>query len=492
VSETPLPADPAQLRTLVVELSAVIQAKDAQIRQLEAQVATLTARVEELERGRRKDSRTSSKPPSSDPIFTKQPKRTDRSLRERGQRRAGKQPGAPGATMRLVEEPAARVECWPGVCAGCGADLTGVPVGAAQRRQVTEPGPPPPPVTTEYVVGAKVCPACGTTSVGAAPAHASGRAQYGPEAHAQAANLTCANFLPVGRAGRLLGQITGLAVSEGWVAGVRGKAAGLLEDFVAHVRALLRDAPALHVDETPARTAGGLAYVHVACTRYLTLLHVGDRSAEAIDAGGVLPGYDGIIVRDGYGGYAHLTEALHAWCGAHLLRDLRDVYEFEPGAQRWAHAMAELLVEARDAAEAARAAGQTALAPAVLADLVGRYRALAAQGLEVNQYRPGRTAADAVRLARRFQTFEDMILRFVTHPGVVAFTNNTAEATIRGVKVQMRSSGGCWRTLQGLAEFAVVHSYLSTAAKWGIHSLDALRRLFTSGPWLPPALAPPG
>jgi transposase len=38
-----------------------------------------------------------------------------------------------------------------------------------------------------------------------------------------------------------------------------------------------------------------------------------------------------------------------------------------------------------------------------------------------------------------------------------------------------------------------VHSYLSTAAKWGIHSLDALRRLFTSGPWLPPAaLAPPG
>jgi transposase len=289
VSETPLPADPAQLRTLVVELSAVIQAKDAQIRQLEAQVATLTARVEELERGRRKDSRTSSKPPSSDLIFTKQPKRTDRSLRERGQRRAGKQPGAPGATMRLVEEPAARVECWPGVCAGCGADLTGVPVGAAQRRQVTEPGPPPPPVITEYVVGAKVCPACGTTSVGAAPAHASGRAQYGPEAHAQAANLTCANFLPVGRAGRLLGQITGLAVSEGWVAGVRGKAAGLLEDFVAHVRALLRDAPALHVDETPARTAGGLAYVHVACTRYLTLLHVGDRSAEAIDAGGVLP-----------------------------------------------------------------------------------------------------------------------------------------------------------------------------------------------------------
>ena len=26
----------------------------------------------------------------------------------------------------------------------------------------------------------------------------------------------------------------------------------------------------------------------------------------------------GTIMRDGYAGYAHLTDALHAWCGAHL------------------------------------------------------------------------------------------------------------------------------------------------------------------------------
>jgi transposase len=35
-----------------------------------------------------------------------------------------------------------------------------------------------------------------------------------------------------------------------------------------------------------------------------------------------------------------------------------------------------------------------------------------------------------------------------------------------------------------------VQSYLSTAAKWGIDALDALRQLFTTGPWLPPALTP--
>ncbi len=52
--------------------------------------------------------------------------------------------------------------------------------------------------------------------------------------------------------------------------------------------------------------------MHLACTSYLTLMHTGERSAPAIGAGGVLPGYAGIIVRDGYAGYGHLTDALHA------------------------------------------------------------------------------------------------------------------------------------------------------------------------------------
>ena len=122
------------------------------------------------------------------------------------------------------------------------------------------------------------------------------------------------------------------------MAGIRGKAAALVEasGFMQRVRELLKAAPAVHADETPARAAGGTRYVHLACTAYLTHLHTGDRSAEAIDAGGVLPGYAGIIVRDGYAGYGHLTDALHAWCGAHLLRDLKGLYDFEPDKQDWA------------------------------------------------------------------------------------------------------------------------------------------------------------
>lgn len=125
--------------------------------------------------------------------------------------------------------------------------------------------------------------------------------------------------------------------------------------------------------------------------------------------------------------------------------------------------MAALLIQARDAAREARRAGETTLAPQILASLTGRFRKLASAGLAANLYRRTATAKDARRIARRFLDFEDMILRFTIRPDLDIFTNNEAERTIRPVKVQQRSSGGCWRTIEGLADFAITQSYLSTA-----------------------------
>jgi transposase len=474
------------------ELAARLAEAYRLIAELAAQVERLSARVGQLECQGRKDSSTSSRPPSSDSPYKK--KGADRSLRERGKRRPGKQPGEPGSTMNLVDDPDERFEFPPAECCGCGADLAGEPVAAQRRHQVTDIEPAPAPKVTEYVAQVKECSGCGTVTEGKLPAHVRARASFGPETCAQAANLACGRYIPIHRSTLLLCQLAGIAVSTGWMAGIRAKAAALTEDsgFMDRVRELLKSAAAVHADETPARAAGGIRYVHLACTAYLTHMHTGDRSADAIDSGGVLPGYEGVIVRDGYAGYGHLTDALHAWCGVHLLRDLKGLYEFEPGKQEWASRMASLLVEARDAASAARLAGQSSLDTAVLEDLIIRYRALAATGVAANLYRRTATAMDARRIARRFLGFEDLILRFATRPNLDIFSNNEAERTIRPVKVQQRSSGGSWRTLQGLADFALVQSYLSTAAKWGISKLDALRGLFNGHAWLPPGLEPAG
>ncbi|HEY6276873.1 MAG TPA: IS66 family transposase [Streptosporangiaceae bacterium] len=474
------------------ELAARLAEAYRLIGELAAHNERLAAQVEDLKRRLGRDSSTSPGPPSSDSPYKK--KGRDRSLRERGKRRPGKQPGDPGTTMRLMDDPDERLEFPPAACRGCGAGLAGAPVTAQRRHQVTGIEPAPAPKVTEYVAQAKQCPCCGTVSEGELPPHVRARASFGPETCAQAANLTAGHHIPVYRATILLCQLAGIAVSTGWMAGIRGKAAALVaaSGFLDRVRELLKTAPAIHADETPARAAGGTRYVHLACTAYLTHLHTGDRSSDAIDAGQVLPGYAGVIVRDGYAGYGHLTDALHAWCGAHLLRDLKDLYDFEPGKQEWASQMACLLIEPRDAAPAARQAGQSSLDAVILEDLINRYRALAAAGLAANLYRRTATAKDARRTARRFLSFEDLILRFATRPDLDIFTNNEAERTIRPVKVQQRSSGGCWRTIEGLADFALVQSYLSTATKWGVSKLDALRHLFNGHAWLPPGLEPAG
>jgi len=460
----------------------------AQLAVRDALIEALTAQVDELRRRMDKDSSTSSKPPSSDSPYQKKPR--DRSLRGRSGRKPGKQPGAQSSTLKQSPDPDETVFCGPAACGCCGHDLAGEPVLAVQKRQVFEASPPPPPVVTEYQVAAKCCPACGEISVGLAPAGVTGRVQYGPLVHARAALAVCAHYLPVARAARLVAALTGVQVSAGFMAGVRGRAAGRLGPFMDRVRQLLRAAPVLYADETPARAAGKLHYVHVACTEFLTAMHTGDRTKEAIDAGGVLPGYEGTIVRDGYKGYEHLTDALHAWCGAHGLRDLAGLYRFDPEGQVWARSMADLLLDANAAATAARAAGHGSLDDAQLARIRSWYRGAVAKGVADNAGKTSQIAKDGLTLARRFRACEDMILRFATDLAV-GFTSNQAERDVRPVKVQQRTSGGTWRTLLGLADFAVVQSYLSTAAKWGIDALDALTLLFTDGPWLPPATAPP-
>jgi transposase len=151
--------------------------------------------------------------------------------------------------------------------------------------------------------------------------------------------------------------------------------------------------------------------------------------------------------------------------------------------------MADTLLDANQAAHQARAVGVDHLDPVVLTQIRNYYQGALAKGTTDNHDHRSTLAAQAHRLVQRFTRYEDLILRFAVDL-TVPFTNNCAERAIRPVKVQQRTSGGCWRTLQGLIDFALVHSYLDTTTKWGINKLSALQQLFTIGPWLPPTLAP--
>jgi transposase len=482
----------ALLSSREADRAAADAAKDARIDALLVTVGELTAQVQALVLKLGKDSSNSSKPPSSDG-----PGRRPRggSSRKVSGRKPGKQPGDPGAALALVDDPAERIAIPAPAACGCGASLVESDVVAVRRRQVHDLPEIPAPVVTEYRVDVKCCPGCRSEVAGEFPAGVNAPAQYGPEITTRVADVVIGHHVPVYRSTVLVMELVGMQVSTGFAAGLRARAAALIRDgrFLDAVKKLLATAPVVHADETFARAAGGTAFVHVACTEHLTLMHTGDRSAKTIDDGGVLTELSlwQVLVRDGYAGYTHLANVLHAWCGAHLLRDLRGIHEADPAGQLWAKAMADTLLEAHRIATAAREQGRDQLTAEELRTIDRLYTGALARARTDNPATDRAVLAGHARtLAARFDTHRATILRFTTNLAV-GFTNNSAERAVRPVKVQQRSSGGCWRTLQGLTDFAVVQSYLATAAHWGITRFQALHRLFNGdGPWIPTALTP--
>lgn len=381
----------------------------------------------------------------------------------------------------LVDDPDETIDCRPSVCGGCARDLAGAHEYAVQRRQVFEVPPAPRARVTEYRVRSLVCPGCEAVTAGQAPEGVNGRVQFGPGAKARMVYLRGAQFLPFGRVTHALGVLCGLSVAAGTVLAAVREAVDRLGPFVDRVKVLLRAAAVIGADETPAWVDGGWKYVHVACTDRLTLLHAGSRSKADIDAGGVLAGFTGVLVRDGYTGYQHIDTATHAECGAHLLRALKGVHDADPVGQEWAEAMANTLLIAKDMMAAAVTAGHTCLDEEQVGFIRCAYAGALSSGREATAAAPKSKAA---KLVRRFARDAEEILRFTTDTAVW-FSNNQSERDLRPTKLQLKISA-TWRSLQGLADFATLRSYLSTATKHGEDLLDVLTALFTTGPWLPP------
>jgi transposase len=261
-------------------------------------IATLQARVAELERRLGKDSSNSSKPPSSDGL-AKSARTARRADQPAGRRRPGKQPGAPGAHLAQVAQPDQVVWHVPDRCGGCGADLADAPVMGVEARQVFDL-PPLRLVVAEHRAQRRRC-ACGTTTAAGFPDDARAAACYGPGMRALVCYLCVHQHLPIDRAAQLLADVLGAPLATGTLAAVVTEGASGLVGFVQVVAAQLAAAPVAHFDETGARVAGRLHWVHSASTSLLSLFAVhAKRGKVAMDAAGVLPGFAGVAVHDGW------------------------------------------------------------------------------------------------------------------------------------------------------------------------------------------------
>jgi transposase len=458
---------------------------------LQAEIEGLRDRVAFLEAELAKNSDNSSKPPSSDPIQPRK-KRAERRAEARAERRPqGKQPGAPGANLAR-REPDVIVEHVPVCCGECGADLSDAEVVGEVRRQVIDI-PPVRVSVTDHLAQRRRC-SCGTVTTAQFPPEAKAPVCWGPEVRAFALYLLDRQHIPLARCAELLAEVLDAPVSTGWLCALQQEASQRLDPFVAELKSQLSQSPVVYADETGTRVGVVKAWVHTLSTKLLTLLVVHPkRGVDALVDIGVLPGYTGTVVHDGYASYDTMTDAFHAQCSAHLIRHLKAVAE-TPAFAGWANDMICLLSEANTAAQEAFNAGYHAIEADLADDIETRYRAIldVAFGLLPAGNKPrlrhhGGWSSEqraAWNLATRLHDDIDQVLRFIDDTNVEA-TNNIAERSFRMVKIHDKISG-TFRSKAGAESFATVRSYIQTAAAHGINRLEALHRLFTTGPWLPP------
>ena len=445
---------------------------------VEQEVEELREKVRELEDRQARNSTNSHQPPASDGLAKPPP----RSLRAKSGRKPGGQLGHPGHTLEPVTQPdyihvhhLSRCPC--GQCRG--VSLANQPVLGYECRQVLDL-PPLKLEVTEHQAEIKRCPVSGLKVSAAFPPGVEAPVQYGPHFRGLTLYLFNQQLLPFKRLQQACLDLFGQPLSLGTLTQTNQRAYQTLDPVEAAIQRALIQAPAVNVDESGVRVAGGLHWLHVASTDQLTFYGVhGKRGTEAMDALGVLPHCRHWLVHDHWKPY-YKYDALHALCNQHLLRELK--FLAEEHHQAWATELSQFLLEWKE-----NPLIQTGLDEASFKRAHARYKAIVRQGRRRYPRRQpgqGRTRqGKAANLLDRLEDYDLSVLAFLLDPEV-PFTNNQGEQDIRMIKVKQKISG-CFRSLHGAQVFARIRSYLSTCRKQGRNLWEACYQVVTGQPFMP-------
>jgi transposase len=449
------------------ELYRLFKTYEKRIESQNGKLEVISKRVSTLEFQSKKNSTNSHKPPSTDGL--RKPK--TKSLREKTGRKTGGQLGHKGHALHHVSHPDSVIHHPVTTCDGCGESLDHQPVVRVKARQVFDI-PPIQLNVTQHETEVKKCTTCGTKTESFFPENVQHHVQYGPNVQSMVLYMMHYQLVPFARTKEFFQDFFNVSISEGTLWNINQKFDTYLTDtFEPQAKKQFLQAPVVHFDETGLRSEGKTQWLHTLSTDEVTLQYVHEkRGTGAMNEINLLPNFRGIAVHDCLASYFTYEKCEHAVCNAHILRDLKAVYE--QTNQTWTQEFIEILMLAKRQRECQ----EKPLHPKAVAWMDDTYRAILKKGYVENTIVANH---DAEKLLNRLSKRQDSILLFVENADV-PFDNNLAERDLRMAKVKQKVSG-TFRSETGAQHFAMARSFLSTLKKQKKNLFESMKQVIKTG-----------
>lgn len=457
-----------------------------QVDELNATVKELNQTIMELKEQLNKNSKNSSKPPSSDGL-KKPPANKNRSLRQKSGKKQGAQNGHDGVHLCVIAEPDYVEHHMHPDCSSCPYHDRCLEKACIRETRHEIDAEVSVNITAHELVVVKNCPLHGGERAGVFPSGIKAAVQYGKNLQAMAVAFNTVGAVSVNRTHEILGSVFNIPLSTGTIKNMVTRCADSLTPTYEKIRQSMVNLGLIHCDETGTRIDGKTWWVHNASDMDFTFLSVDrKRGRIGMDAAGILPDFHGIIVHDCWGSYWKYQDAIHSVCCAHLLRELNGVEENHP-EQKWAAQFKQLLLAMKKAKDKALAAGKDEVSYYYLHKFDKQYDEIIKTAYDENplpepatKKRGRQKRGKVLNLICRLENYKASVCLFIRNL-CVPFDNNQAERDLRMIKVKTKVSG-CFRSEEGAQEYLTIMSYIGTAHKHGINAFTAIREALNGNP----------
>jgi transposase len=302
---------PEPIRHYILYLEKLVSDMARRIEQQDKILKAHAQRLEQLEVRTRKNSKNSSRPPSSDSPFEKARRKKKN---KKSKRAKGGQKGHKGHSQQMLE-PTKRIDLAPERCSCGHADFSKclfVPFYTHQQIEL----PRIEMKVTHWVLNQCDCPQCGQTIKARLPKNI--RGGYGPRLCAFIAELSGTKGMSRGDVQDLCQSVFDIPIATGTIQNIIDRSSEAIVPAYLRIGEMARNAWCNYIDETSWFNESQLQWLWAMVNERVALYRVdAHRSNEAFRQ--LIQDWEGILVSDSYNLYRNWAHGRQT-CLAHLIR----------------------------------------------------------------------------------------------------------------------------------------------------------------------------